>query len=214
MVAAAAAADSWRWGEGLLKRAAVFLTTTIPPSCVYSNSPPPPRSGDEGPKVAAFKEALGLGDEEAAPVFIEVGRRLSRAGYEVNNRLGQFEQRKAFQRLIYLSYSVFGEQKAAFLLPWRRVFNLNDSQLFVARRDNARAIFGQHLKDKCGGDLPADRTVLRELRDYQTAIKLMDDVAEDAVRLTFWRERRGGLVFAGVAAASMGHQKQWQRGQR
>jgi hypothetical protein len=86
-----------------------------------------------------------------------VGRRLSRAGYEINNRQGQFEQRKAFQRLIYLSYSVFGEQKAAFLLPWRRVFNLNDSQLFVARRDNARAIFNQHLREKCDGDLPADR---------------------------------------------------------
>jgi len=131
--------------------------------------------------VAAFKDALGLGDEEAAPVFIEVGRRLSRAGYEISNRQGQFEQRKAFQRLIYLSYSVFGEQKATFLLPWRRVFNLNDSQLFVARRDNARAIFNQHLREKCDGDLPADRTVLRELRDYQTSIKLMDDVAEDSV---------------------------------
>lgn len=29
-------------------------------------------SGDEAPKVAAFKEALGLDDEAAAPVFIEV----------------------------------------------------------------------------------------------------------------------------------------------
>jgi hypothetical protein len=87
----------------------------------------------------------------------KVGRRLSRAGFEINNRAGQFEQRKAFQRLIYLSYAVFGEQKATFLLPWRRVFNLNDSQLFVARRDNARAIFGQHLREKSGGDLPADR---------------------------------------------------------
>ena len=138
--------------------------------------------GDEAPKVAAFRDALGLSDEDAAPVFIEVGRRLSRAGFEVNSRAGQFEQRKAFQRLIYLSYSVFGEQKAAFLLPWRRVFNLNDSQLFVARRDNARAIFATHLREKFGGELPADRQALRELRDYQAAVKLMDDVAEDAVR--------------------------------
>ncbi|KIY91916.1 hypothetical protein MNEG_16047 [Monoraphidium neglectum] len=113
--------------------------------------------GDEAPKLILFKEALGLGDEEAAPVFIEVGRRLSRAGYETKERSQQFEQRKAFQRLIYVSYAVFGDQKAAFLLPWRRVFNLNDSQLFVARRDNARAIFNQHLRENYGGQLPADR---------------------------------------------------------
>lgn len=28
--------------------------------------------GEEAPKILAFKEALGLSDEEAAPVFIEV----------------------------------------------------------------------------------------------------------------------------------------------
>ncbi|GBF94257.1 110 kDa translocon of chloroplast envelope inner membrane [Raphidocelis subcapitata] len=138
--------------------------------------------GDEAPKILAFKEALGLSDEEAAPVFIEVGRRLSRAGYEIKDRQEQFQQRKAFQRLIYLSYSVFGDQKAAFLLPWRRVFNLNDSQLFVARRDNAREIFNQKLQEEHGGDLPADRTALRELKEYQASVRLMDDVAEESVR--------------------------------
>jgi hypothetical protein len=71
-------------------------------------------------------------------------------------RQSQFEQRKAFQRLVYLSYIVFGEQKAAFLLPWRRVFNLTDAQLFVARRDNARAIFSGHLAAR-GGEFPAER---------------------------------------------------------
>lgn len=34
--------------------------------------------GDEAPKMTAFKEALGLSDEEAAPVHIEVARRLFR----------------------------------------------------------------------------------------------------------------------------------------
>jgi hypothetical protein len=122
--------------------------------------------GDEAPKIKAFKEVLGLSDEDAAPVHIEVGRRLSRQQFEYKDRQSQFEQRKAFQRLIYLSYIVFGDQKAAFLLPWRRVFNLNESQLVVARRDNAKAIFSQHLAAQ-GGDLPADRNFLRELRDYQ-----------------------------------------------
>ncbi len=57
---------------------------------------------------------------------------------------------------MYVSALVFGDQKAAFLLPWRRHFNLTDAQLFVARRDNAKAIFKIHLESK-GGDLPADR---------------------------------------------------------
>lgn len=39
---------------------------------------------------------------------------------------------QAFQRLIYISQVVFGDQKAAFLLPWRRTFNLNDAQIFVS----------------------------------------------------------------------------------
>jgi hypothetical protein len=61
---------------------------------------------------------------------------------------------------VYLSYIVFGEQKAAFLLPWRRVFNLTDAQLFVARRDNARAIFSGHLAAR-GGEFPAERCEYR-----------------------------------------------------
>jgi hypothetical protein len=79
-----------------------------------------------------------------------------RSGFEFRSRQAQFEQRKAFQRLVYVSQLVFGDQKAAFLLPWRRVFNLTDAQLFVARRDNARAIFNQHMQAQ-GGELLAER---------------------------------------------------------
>lgn len=131
--------------------------------------------------------------------------------------------------------------QAALLLPWRRVFNLNDSQLFVARRDNARDIFAAKLAHAHGGELPADRRAratvsfaataaqlrratcttvmqayrfdgprraahapparrrslrhpppaatsapsrgaLRELREYQQAVRLMDDTAEEQAR--------------------------------
>lgn len=113
-------------------------------------------SGTEADKIRAFKDALGLSDEDAAPVHIEVGRRLSRIGFEYKDRQAQFEQRKTFQRLVYVSYIVFGEQKAAFLLPWMRVFNLTGAQLFVARRDNARAIFTGYLAAR-GGEFPAER---------------------------------------------------------
>ena len=34
--------------------------------------------GDEAPKLIAFRDALGLSDEEIAPVHIEVARRLFR----------------------------------------------------------------------------------------------------------------------------------------
>lgn len=137
--------------------------------------------GDEAEKVKLFKEALGLSDEDAAPVHIDVGRRLSRQGFEIKDRQSQFNAQRAFQRLIYVSFLVFGDQKAAFLLPWRHVFNLTDAQLFVARRDNAKAIFRQYMQSH-GDDLPADRHFLRQLRDTQVALKMMDESAEELIK--------------------------------
>ena len=63
---------------------------------------------------------------------------------------------QAFQRLIYVSQVVFGDQKAAFLLPWRKHFPITEAQIFVARRDNAKTIF-KALFEAAGGDLKADR---------------------------------------------------------
>ena len=40
--------------------------------------------------------------------------------------------------------------QAAFLLPWRRIFNLSDSQLYVAKRENAKALFRGHIESKGG----------------------------------------------------------------
>eukprot|EP00878_Enallax_costatus_P008337 GHUV01008715.1.p1 GENE.GHUV01008715.1~~GHUV01008715.1.p1 ORF type:complete len:884 (+),score=360.27 GHUV01008715.1:261-2912(+) len=160
--------------EGLQKVYGQYLETIIPVADQQLD-------GTEASKIRAFKDVLGLSDEDAAPVHIEVGRRLSRIGFEYKDRQAQFEQRKAFQRLVYVSYIVFGDQKAAFLLPWRRVFNLTDAQLFVARRDNARAIFSGYLAAR-GGEFPAERQFLRELRDYQAQIKLFDESAEEIVR--------------------------------
>ncbi|KAF6255592.1 hypothetical protein COO60DRAFT_1641425 [Scenedesmus sp. NREL 46B-D3] len=182
--------------EGLQKVYGQYLETIIPVADAQL-------TGDEAGKVRVFKDVLGLSDEDAAPVHIEVGRRLSRIGFEYKDRQSQFEQRKAFQRLVYLSYIVFGEQKAAFLLPWRRVFNLTDAQLFVARRDNARAIFSGHLAAR-GGEFPAERQFLRELRDYQLAIKLFDESAEEIVREASRRQVEAGLATAVEIARSPG----------
>lgn len=37
---------------------------------------------------------------------------------------------QAFQKLIYVSTLVFGEA-SSFLLPWKRVFNVTDSQVLI-----------------------------------------------------------------------------------
>ncbi|KAG2482678.1 hypothetical protein HYH03_018413 [Edaphochlamys debaryana] len=174
--------------DGLKRIYGQFLESCIPIGDVQLK-------GDEAVKVAAFKECLGLADEDAAPVHIEVGRRFMREGFETKDRNALFEKRKAFQRLIYVSQVVFGDQKAAFLLPWRRTFNLNDAQIFVARRDNARAIFRQYL-DSRGGGLPADHAFLRELREKQVAIKLMDETAAEVVKEAARKTIEGHLVKA------------------
>ena len=142
--------------DGLQKIYGQFLESVIPTGETQLK-------GDEAERVKVLKEALGLVDEDAAPAHIDVARRLYRQGFETKDRQQQFEQRKAFQRLVYVSQLVFGDQKAAFLLPWRRHFTLTEAQLFVARRDNAKAIFKAQFEKDLGGDLQADRHFLREL---------------------------------------------------
>ena len=180
------------------------------------------RRGDEADKIRAFKDALGLSDEDAAPAHIDVGRRIMRSRFEASTRAGNSDSFRALQKLIYVSDLVFGVQKvrvvqlhasgavyshlcccvatnaqvepdicceagqqthavyghcrlcrggiarelcggsvglteahqhcaclqAAFLLPWRRIFNLSDSQLYVAKRENAKALFRSHIESK------------------------------------------------------------------
>ena len=42
--------------------------------------------GTEADKIRRFKEALGLSDEDAAPVHLDVGRRFIRSSYEAGSR--------------------------------------------------------------------------------------------------------------------------------
>lgn len=83
---------------------------------------------------------------------------------------------QTFQKLIFISGLVFGDQKSAFLLPWKRVFNMTDSQVSVAKRDSAKALFKTFL-DARGGHLQARLpppqhtfvTIVRHLASYQAA---------------------------------------------
>jgi hypothetical protein len=36
------------------------------------------------------------------------------------------------------------------MLPWRRIFSLSDSQLIIAKRDNAKALFRAYIDSKGG----------------------------------------------------------------
>lgn len=76
--------------------------------------------GDEAEKIRAFKDALGLSDEDATPVHIDVGRRIMRSRFEASSRTGSSEQFKALQKLIYVSELVFGVQKVMYLYSSRR----------------------------------------------------------------------------------------------
>lgn len=93
---------------------------------------------------------------------------------------GRFLLNQAFQSWIYLSYLVFGERKAAFLLPLRRVFGLSQAQIAFAIRENAKSVFREKIDD-VGGGLQMDRKFLEQLRKSQVASQLSDDVASEVV---------------------------------
>jgi len=150
--------------------------------------------GWEVAAVREFKNALGLEDQDAAAVHLEVGRRIFRQRMEQGDKSAETEARKEFQKLVFLSQLVFGAAKAGFLLPWKvrakrvsalgrrrfparahaqplqRVFAVTDSQVAVAIRDSATKLY----KDQLQALLPAmepDRQALEalELRRLELA---------------------------------------------
>ena len=97
---------------------------------------------------------------------MDVGRRLMRARFEAGTRAGDARARQQLAKLIYLSSLVFGEQKSAFMLPWRRAFDLTDAQLYVAKRDCAKQLFRAAVSkggDSEGKGLAATAEAMRAL---------------------------------------------------
>ena len=60
---------------------------------------------------------------------------------------------QAFQKLIYVSYQVFGAQKASFLLPFARTLGINPGGIDIANREVAKQLF-QNFLVAAGGELP------------------------------------------------------------
>lgn len=83
---------------------------------------------------------------------MNLARRFLRERAEAGSRSQDSEQRKALGKLVYVSYSVFGAQQAAFLMPLRRVFNIQPASVDVMRRDNAKQLFDNYIKAH-GGEL-------------------------------------------------------------
>ncbi|KAH9605717.1 hypothetical protein KSS87_007724 [Heliosperma pusillum] len=115
-----------------------FVTSVLPPANEDLN-------GTEVETIIKFKNSLGIDDPDAANTHIEIARRIFRQRLETGDREGDVEQRKAFQKIIYVSTLVFGEA-SAFLLPWKRVFKITDAQVEVAVRDNAQRLYAKRLK--------------------------------------------------------------------
>ncbi|KAK7321410.1 hypothetical protein VNO77_32031 [Canavalia gladiata] len=134
--------------------------------------------GDEVDRIISFKNSLGIDDPDAASMHMEIGRKIFRQRLEVGDYDANIEQRRAFQKLIYVSNIVFGDA-SSFLLPWKRVFKITDSQIEVAIRDNAQRLYASKLKS-IGRDIDTEQLVT--LREVQRACHLSDELAENLFR--------------------------------
>ncbi|ERN08576.1 protein TIC110, chloroplastic [Amborella trichopoda] len=134
--------------------------------------------GDEVDSIIQFKNSLGIEDPDAASVHMEIGRHIFRQRLETGDRDADIEQRRAFQKLVYVSTLVFGEA-STFLLPWKRVFKITDAQVEVAIRDNAQRLYALKL-NSVGRDVDAMQLI--DLREAQLQYRLSDEVAADMFR--------------------------------
>ncbi|KAL3625836.1 hypothetical protein CASFOL_030365 [Castilleja foliolosa] len=151
--------------------------------------------GDEVETIIKFKNSLGIDEPDAATMHMEIGRRIFRQRLETGDREADMEQRRAFQKLIYVSNLVFGEA-SGFLLPWKRVFKVTDSQVEVAVRDNAQRLYAVKL-ESISRDV--DVKELISLRETQHLYRLSDELAED-----MFREHTRKLVEQNLSAALSG----------
>ncbi|WCJ34963.1 translocon at the inner envelope membrane of chloroplasts 110 [Euphorbia peplus] len=162
-----------------------FVTSVLPPGSEDLK-------GNEVETIINFKAALGIDDPDAANMHVEIGRRIFRQRLETGDRDGDLEQRRAFQKLIYVSTLVFGDA-SSFLLPWKRVFKVTDSQVEVAIRDNAQRLYASKLKSVTR-DVDAEELV--SLRQAQLQFRLSDELAED-----LFRQHTRKLVEENISAA-------------
>ncbi|CAL9130454.1 protein TIC110, chloroplastic-like [Musa acuminata AAA Group] len=162
-----------------------FVSSVLPPGSENLK-------GYEVEMIIRFKEALGIDDPDAASVHVEIGRHIYRQRLETGDREADIEQRRAFQKLIYVSTLVFGEA-SKFLLPWKRLFNVTDSQIEIAIRDNAQKLYASKIK-LIGRDIEVKQLI--ELRESQLLYRLSDQIAGE-----MFREHTRELVEENISSA-------------
>ncbi|KAF0906555.1 hypothetical protein E2562_011535 [Oryza meyeriana var. granulata] len=140
--------------------------------------------GSEVEDIIKFKKALGLNDLEAANVHMEIAKRIDRdAG------IGQQQE---FQKLIFVTNLVFRDA-SEFLLPWKRLFGVHESQIDNVMRESAKSLYASLLKSIGRG---LDIGTLIEVRRAQLAYKLSDEIAAE-----MFREHAKKLVEENISSA-------------
>jgi hypothetical protein len=89
-------------------------------------------TGNEVESIKRFKSSLGIRDEDAADVHIEIGRRINRLKSEAGCKTNTAKATKLLHRFIYVSTQVFGD--LAFSLHWKRHLGISDAQMFIAKK--------------------------------------------------------------------------------
>ena len=154
-------------------------------------------AGDEHIKARQFLDAIGLPDEDAAPVHIDVGRTLFRQNLEASERDSQVEGVKAFQKLVYVSSQLFGDLKSGHLTPWvARFKGVTPEQVAIAKRNGARMIFQGRLNGDHGGVIPANAEALASLANIQKNTGLSDDACATVVRELLAADTEGSIAAA------------------
>ncbi|XP_022868428.1 protein TIC110, chloroplastic [Olea europaea var. sylvestris] len=194
---------------GITKQNEAFNAELCDIYCRFVSAVLPPGSedlkGSEVETIIQFKNSLGIDDPDAAAMHMEIGRRIFRQRLETGDRDADIEQRRAFQKLIYVSNLVFGEA-SGFLLPWKRVLKVTDSQVEVAVRDNAQRLYAFKL-ESVGPDVDVSQLV--GLREAQLMYRLSDELAED-----MFREHTRKLVEQNISTALSALKSRTRDGQR
>uniref|UniRef100_A0A0D9XKZ4 Glycosyltransferase 61 catalytic domain-containing protein n=1 Tax=Leersia perrieri TaxID=77586 RepID=A0A0D9XKZ4_9ORYZ len=101
-------------------------------------------------------------------------------------------QQQAFEKLIFVTNLVFRDA-SEYLLPWKRLFGVHESQIDNVMRESAKSLYASQLKSIGRG---LDIGKLIEVRREQLAYKLSDEIAAE-----MFREHAKNLIEENISSA-------------
>ena len=146
-----------------------------------------PLTGLEVESLRCFGAFLGLEEQVCAGVHMDVGQRILRMRIEsdpTGPRGVESNALRRFQKLVFVSQLLFGEQKARFLLPWRRRCNFTDAQVKVAMREVGSKLFSRAIDEaeKKNRFFFVDGAAMHALEAERVALNLEGGTAANLVR--------------------------------